>query len=166
MQKKPQTNFEIMKTPFLMFQSHYTDYYNMSKDCVKGIQEESILSKIFFSPQNVDLLQRQIIATVFERTNRAYLIEKQNEEDLQVVMRSMFLQHARHVADHIKEQIQELNNLVTDDVVPNIISQVNQYIGYLDRTFLPRQIMDHPECVSSAGMRTLPSVTRTFDPTY
>uniref|UniRef100_A0A6C0C9H9 Minor capsid protein P8 central region domain-containing protein n=1 Tax=viral metagenome TaxID=1070528 RepID=A0A6C0C9H9_9ZZZZ len=166
MQKKQQTSFEIMKTPFLMFQSHYTDYYNMSKDCVKGIQEETILSKIFFSPQNVDLLQKQIIGTVFKRTNGAYLIEKQNEEDLQVVMRSMFLQHARHVADHIKEQIQELNNLVTDDVVPNIISEVNQYIGYLDRTFLPRQIMDHPECVSSAGMRTLPSVTRTFDPTY
>lgn len=164
--QKPQTNYEIMKTPFLMFQSHYTDYYNMSKDCVKGIQEESILSKIFFSPENVDLLQRQIIWTVYQKTGGKYLIEKQNEEDLQVVMRSMFLQHARHVADHIKEQIQELNNLVTDDVVPNIISEVNQYIGYLDRTFLPRQIMDHPECVSSAGMRTLPSVTKTFDPQY
>lgn len=164
--QKPQTNYEIMKTPFLMFQSHYTDYYNMSKDCVKGVQEESILSKIFFSPKNVDLLQRQIIWTVYQKTGGKYLIEKQNEEDLQVVMRSMFLQHARHVADHIKEQIQELNNLVTDDVVPNIISEVNQYIGYLDRTFLPRQIMDHPECVSSAGMRTIPSVTKTFDPQY
>jgi len=164
--QKPQTNFEIMKTPFLMFQSHYTDYYNMSMDCVKGIQEETILSKVFFSPQNVDLVQKQIIATVYKRTKGAYLIEKQNEEDLQVVMRSMFLQHARHVADHIKEQIQELNNLVTDDVVPNIISEVNQYIGYLDRTFLPRQIMDHPECVSNAGLRTLPSVTKTFDPLY
>jgi hypothetical protein len=162
--KPIKSNFDIMKTPFLLFQSHYTDYYNMSRDCVKGIQEETILSKIFFSPQNVDLVQKQIIASVFNRTKGAYLIEKQNEEDLQIIMRSMFLQHARHVSDHIKEQIKELNNLVVDDVVPNIISEINAYIGYLDRTFLPRQIMDRPECVSNAGTRTLPSVTKTFVP--
>jgi hypothetical protein len=75
----------------------------------------------------------------------------------------MFLQHARHVPDDIKGQIRELNNLVVDDVVPNIISEINGYIGYLDRAFAPRKILDHPEYVSNSGQKTLPSVTRTFD---
>jgi Family of unknown function (DUF5761) len=154
---------DIMKTPFLLFQAHHDDYYNMSQESLRGIQQESILSKVFFHPKNVDLIQKRIIIEVFRKTNGAYLIEKQNEEDLQIIMRSMFLQHARHVPDHIKEQIRELDNLVVDDVVPNVISEVNAYIGYLDRTFSPRQILDRPENVSNAGLRTLPSVTRTFD---
>ena len=160
--KKIMDQVDVRKTPFLLFQSHQNDYYNMSQESVRGIQEETILSKIFFSPQNVDRVQRQLIGTVFRRTDGAYLIEKQREEDLQVVMRSIFLQHARHVPDHIPEQIHELNNLVVDDLVPNVISEVNAYIGYLDRTFAPRQIMDLPEYVSSAGTRTIPSVTQTF----
>ena len=154
---------DIMKTPFVLFQSHRDDYYNMSQDSVKGIMEESILSRVFFHPKNVDALQRQIIKEVYKRSNNEYIIEKQAEEDLQIVMRSMFLQHARHVPDHIPEQIQELNNLVVDDVVPNIMSEIKAYFGYLDRTFAPRQILDRPECVSNAGLKTLPSVTRSWD---
>ena len=160
---RPMNQFDIMKTPFVMFQSHRDDYYNMSQESLRGVQTETILSKVFFHPKNVDLIQKQIIRDVFNRTNGAYLIEKQNEEDLQIIMRSMYLQHARHVPDHIPEQIQELNNLVTDDVVPNIVSEINGYIGYLERAFGPRQILDRPECVSSAGQRTLSSVTRLWD---
>uniref|UniRef100_A0A6C0LQH8 Minor capsid protein P8 central region domain-containing protein n=1 Tax=viral metagenome TaxID=1070528 RepID=A0A6C0LQH8_9ZZZZ len=161
---KPMNQFDIMKTPFLLFQSHFNDYYNMSQDSLAGLQQqESILSKVFFSPQNVDIVQKQIILEVFRRTNGAYWIEKQEEKDLQIIMRSMFIQHARHVPDDIKGQIKELNNIVVDDIVPNVISQVNAYFGYLERAFAPRQIMDRPECVSIAGTKTLPSVTRTFD---
>jgi hypothetical protein len=160
---KPMSQFDIMKTPFLMFQSHRDDYYNMSQESVKGVQDETILSKVFFHPKNVDLVQKQIIMEVFRRTNGAYLIEKQNEEDLQIIMRSMFLQHARHVPDHIKDQIRELNNIVVDDIVPNVVSQINAYFGYLERAFGPRQILDRPEYVSTSGQKTLPSVTRTWD---
>jgi len=156
------SQFDIMKAPFVLFQSHKDDYYNMSQDSVKGIQSETTVSRAFFSPKNVDRVQRQIIAEVFRRSNGEYLIPKQDEQDLQVVMRSMYLQHARHVPNNINEQIQELNNLVTDDSVPGIISQVNAYFGYLERAFAPRKIMDRPEYVSSAGLKTLPSVTRTF----
>jgi Family of unknown function (DUF5761) len=161
--KKTMKQFEIMKTPFLLFQSHTDDYYNMSQESVRGVQQETILSKVFFHPKNVALIQKQIILTIYKRTYCTYWIEKQDEEDLQVVMRSMYIQHARHVPDHIPEQIRELNNLVTDDVVPNILSEVNAYIGYLERTFAPRQILDRPECVSNSGQKTLPSVTRTWD---
>lgn len=159
---KPMSQFEIMKTPFLMFQSHRDDYYNMSENSLSGIQVETTISRAFFSPKNVDRLQRQIIAEVFKRTKGEYLIEKQQEEDLQVVMRSMYIQHARNVPNDIPAQIQELNNLVTDDVVPGIISEINAYYGYLERAFAPRKIMDRPENVSNAGMRTLPSVSKTF----
>lgn len=147
---------------FLLFQSHHDDYYNMSADAVRGIQEETVLSKLFFHPDNVDLIQRMIIKKVFDESTGKYLIEKQDESDLEVIMRSIFLQHARHVASNIPGQIYELNCFVVDDVVPGIMSMIDSQFGYLERTFGPRQIMDNPECASNAGLRTLPSVTRTF----
>lgn len=160
---KPQNQFDIMKTPFLLFQSHKDDYYNMSQNSLTGIQVETVLSRLFFSPENVDLVQREIRAEIFRRTNGTYLLEdKQSEDDLQVVMRSIYIQHARHVPNRIQDQISELNNLVVDDVVPNMISEINAYFGYLERAFAPRKIMDLPECVSNAGTRTLPSVSKTF----
>src|SRR5277367_3479127 len=60
--QKPMNQFDIMKTPFLLFQSHRDDYYNMSQDSVKGLWDETILSRAFFHPKNVDNVQRQIIA--------------------------------------------------------------------------------------------------------
>lgn len=170
--KKQLNSQDIMKTPFVMFQAHKDDYYNMSQDCLKGIQEESILTKVFFHPKNIDLIQKQIITEIFRRTNGTYLIENQNEIDLQIVMRSIFLTHAKNLLlsenqtvreQIIKEQIRELNNLVTDEVFSGILSEIKSYSGYIERAFGPVQIMDRPENVSNAGLKTLPSVTRTFD---
>ena len=159
---KAMSQSDIMKTPFVMFQAHCDDYYNMSQESLRGVQQESILSKIFFHPKNVDLVQKQIIMEVFRRTNGAYLIEKQEEADLQVVMRSMFIQHAKHLPYNIKEQIRELDDLVADEVVPGIVSEIKAHFGYLKRAFGEREIMEHPINVSNAGQKTLPSVTRTF----
>ena len=46
-----ENQFDIMKTPFLLFQSHRDDYYDMSLDSLKGVEEESIVSKLFFHPK-------------------------------------------------------------------------------------------------------------------
>jgi len=45
---KPMDQFDIMKTPFVMFQAHHDDYYNMSQESLRGLQVETILSKVFF----------------------------------------------------------------------------------------------------------------------
>lgn len=162
--KKSMSNEEIMKTPFVFFQSHQDDYYNMSHDSLRGVQKESVLSKEFFHPKNVDLIQRQIIKEVFNRTKGEYLIEKQNESDLQIVMRSIFFQKAKHYPNYIKQQVKELNYLVVDEVVPGIVSEIQMYMGYLDRAFGQIRPIDRPQNVSNTGTKTLPSVTRTFDP--
>lgn len=133
--------------------------YNMSSESVKGIQNETILSKEFFSPENVNLIQKMIIKGVFDASKGKYIIEKQNQDNLQIVMRSMYLQHARHFPDNIFGQIMELNSYVVDDSIPNILSEIDAQFGYLERTFSPLNVMDHPQNVSSAGLKTLPSVS-------
>lgn len=161
------TNEEMMKTPFMLFQANNDVYCNMSQESLRGIEQESTLSRAFFSPKNVDTLQKEIIKQVFKKTKGKYLIEKQDETDLQVVMRSMFIQHATYnTMESITDQIIELNFLVVDDVVPGIISQIDAHFGYLDRAFGPLRVIDRPKNVSSTGTRTIPSVTKTIDPDY
>ena len=146
---------EIMNTPFLLFQSHKDDYYNMSQESVRGIQQETVLSKVFFHPKNVDLVQKQLIMEVLRRTGGEFWIEKQDEKDLQVVMRSIYFQHARHAPDNIRGQIKELNNLTVDELFPGVFSEIKAYFGYLERAFGPFQVIDRPEYTSSAGTRSL-----------
>lgn len=145
---------------FLMFQSHDTFYHNMSQDALKGIQQESTLSKAFFHPKNVDLIQKLIIATVFKRSRGKYLIERQDDTDVQIVMRSIFLQRAKYLPDDIRGQIRELDEAVADEVWAGIISEIKAYNGYKKRAFGPMEIMDRPKNVSSAGRKMLPVYNR------
>lgn len=151
---------EIRKTPFVLFQTHFNNYSQMGNESLQGVQQQTILSRLFFHPKNLEILQKMLIMDVFRKTNGAYLIPHQNQADLQIVMRSMFLQHARHSPDQLTNQIRELNNIVVDDIVPNIITEILAYNGYLERAFGKRQILDRPECISNAGTKTLPSSTR------
>lgn len=147
---------DLTKTPFIMFQSHVDDYRQLSQS-VQGGKGQSMLSKVFYHKKNIDLIQKQIINKVLKETNGEYLIERQSDADLEIVMRSIFIQNARHRPDNIPDQIRELNNLVVDDIVPGIISEIQGYFGYLERTFGTMQIMDRPTNVSNAGKKTLPA---------
>ncbi len=154
---KPLKTSDIMKTPFVLFQAHPDDYNKMVQQSEQNVHNESILEKAFFHPKNIDIVQKQIIMEVFRISNGEYLIEKQNENDLRVVMDAIFFEHAKHLPYNIREQITELNSRVVDDVVPGIISEIKSYFGYLDRAFGPMQVMDRPKNVSNAGSKTLPS---------
>lgn len=150
---------DVTKTPFLMFQCHPSDFDRISRELLTGVQEVSELSQLFFHPKNIERIQKMIIKTVLKKTRGEYLIERQNEKDLQVVMRSIFLQRAKHWNCDLMEQVEELNLLVVDDVVPNIISEIEMYFAYLERAFGRREIIDLPECTSQAGSKTIPSVS-------
>ena len=45
-------------------------------------------------------------------------------------MRGIYLQHALHKDDHIKEQVETLNQLVLDYCVPQLYSELMSYIKY------------------------------------
>ena len=45
-------------------------------------------------------------------------------------MRSIYLQYAKHLPNNIEQQIRDLNDLVVKEAVPDIITNVKQYLGY------------------------------------
>ena len=77
-------------------------------------------------------------------------------------MRSIYLDHAKHLPDQIKEQVAELNYHVMIDLVPRVIKNAQQHLSYIrDHTQQPLP-MDRPQYVSPAGTKSNRSITTTF----
>ncbi len=135
---------------------------NFQVEALYGIQETSQLSHIFFSRQNLNHIQDMIRYEVYNKSNRKYVIDRQSDVALEVIMRSIYLQHSPNLPTQIKEQIQYLDKLVVDWSVEQIIPEVEQYMGYLSEIeYMPMPI-ELPRNISAKGSRSLRSVTSTF----
>lgn len=111
------------------------------------------VNTLFFSQQNVDILQQGIRYSVYKKTNRT--IDNQDERELRVIMRSIYLQYSRNLPTNVLEQVKELNSRVLDGVIPKIVIEMNQYSTYLrDASSLPVPL-DRGESTSSAGTKFL-----------
>jgi hypothetical protein len=135
---------------------------NFQQELLYGIQETSQLNQLFFSRKNLDLIQDMIRYRVYIKSNQKYIIARQSNVEVQIVMRSMYLQQSTNLPTNIKEQITYLNNLVVDWCVEKIIPEVEQHVGYIrDISYYPMPI-DLPKNMSQRGSKTLRSVTSTF----
>tara|TARA_Y100000004_G_scaffold116925_1_gene131507 strand:+ start:317 stop:796 length:480 start_codon:yes stop_codon:yes gene_type:complete len=100
------------------------------KEALTGTLECSTLSKAFFSKQNMQIIQNSIRATVYARSNNQHIIGQQDTVNLQIIMRSIFLQYTRSISTNITQQISDLNNLVVNFCVPKILPEIDAYIKY------------------------------------
>ena len=53
------------------------------------------LEKTFFSKENIDLINKQLILSVYNSTNKQFFICDQKEADLLIVMRYVFIEYSR-----------------------------------------------------------------------
>ena len=123
--------------------------------------EQGDLETYFFSNENIDLINKQLILSVFKKTNGEFKISTQKNEDLIIVMRYTFIEYAKHLPYDIRNQIRELNTIVVGQILPNIITQITQRKEYLRVISAPREILPLPISESTSN-RILPSITKTF----
>jgi hypothetical protein len=98
----------------------------------EGLWTDSQLSDVFFSRQNIQILQNGIRAGVYDRSNGQYVIGPQDCESLKIVMRSVFLQHSANQPHNISQQINELNKIVLNYCIQQVYSEAQGYMKYLD----------------------------------
>lgn len=135
---------------------------NFQAEALYGIQETTQLNQLFFSRANMNIIQDGIRYQVYLKTDKKHIIDKQSEVELEIIMRSTYLQHSPNLPNNIKEQIKYLDDLVVNWCVEQIIPEIYQYYGYLKEVeYMPTPI-DLPLNLSSKGSRTLRSVTTTF----
>jgi hypothetical protein len=122
-----------------------------------SIDDQSNLEHLFFSDENIDLINKKIILTIYNTTNKQIRIAEQSKDSLIIVMRYIFLEYARHLPYNIMQQIIELNNKVLNEIIPTIITNVTQKINYLSEINGNRQVLPLPIYVGKS--KTLKSVT-------
>ncbi len=124
---------------------------------LRGPFTEHPVNNLFFSALNVHALQQALRWGVFQRTGQ--VIGPQSEQELSVVMRSIYLQHAVHAPGDATAQVRALNARVLEYCVHAVSKEVRGYQAYartVDASPLP---MPHAVNVSIKGDRVLELTT-------
>lgn len=122
--------------------------------------DDNPLADMFFSGENVRRIQKKIKKEILEKTNGSFKLEvDQDDSDLVLAMRNIFLENSRFLPIKIVHQIKKLNQQVVDSIVPDMISQIKQEYGYIKEINEPLKPMMRPMNVSGAGRKTLPAIT-------
>ena len=100
------------------------------RDPLNGTWTGSLLSTMFFSAENENIIQNAIIKGVYARSNNQFVIGNQNCDELKIIMRSVYLQHCNNLPVDIKFQIQQLNTLVTDYAIDQVYKEAIGYMKY------------------------------------
>lgn len=100
------------------------------RDAMSGNWYDTQLSNAFFSKQNIQIIQNGIRAGVFNRSNRQYVIGEQNMDEMQIIMRGMFLQYSKNQAMDIPGQIKVLNKIVLDYAINQVYGEADGYMKY------------------------------------
>lgn len=161
--KNNMTIQDIYRTPFLLLQEHHKNYGNVADTALKGIQSESELSKLFFSDDNFKRIQLKIKKEIFKRTQGEFKLDvDQEQRDLFIVMRAVYMEYGRFLPYQIVRQVKRLNDKVVDSIVPGMLTEIKQEYGYLKEINKPLDPIARPQNCNGAGRRTLPSVFTTF----
>jgi len=142
---------EIIK-PYELYKNSNSKQ-NTSVDIISNIVVPNALSRTFFSNDNVERIQNEIVNNVYNQSKK--LISRQSYQELQIIMKSIYLQYSRNLSNNIEEQVYTLNKYVIDECVSIIIPNVIQYNKYITEITGPLPVPPRSINVSNKGEKSL-----------
>lgn len=125
---------------------------NYKNEAIKFLGKNSV-SDLFFSALNINTLQDGLRYKIYQETNGKFTIGKQSEQELKIIMRSIYLQYSTNDDGDCVAQVKKLNSLVLNWAVPEVLSNLLQYQTYRkDASTLPIP-MEHPQLLTQKGSR-------------
>ena len=100
-------------------------------EALNGTMEWNVLAQVYFSAENMQIIQNALRANVYELSEGKINIPNQNVDNLKIIMRGIYMEYAEHYPKDIKGQVNRLNQLVLDYAVPNVYSEAVSYFQYL-----------------------------------
>jgi hypothetical protein len=113
------------------------------------------VSEIYFSQENMDIIQQGIFNSVFNLSEGQFKIGKQSEQELKIIMRSFYFQNAKNLNFDIIEQVRDLNTFVIRWCVDEIIKNIKQYIEYKKSVSTLPLPLEHSQLPSQKGTKIL-----------
>jgi hypothetical protein len=115
------------------------------------------LENIFFSDENINIINKKLIYSLYYISDKKIKIVEQSKENLLIIMRYIFIEYAKHLPFNIKLQIEELNNQIIKELIPQLLTSITQRINYIKEINGERQINTLP--INVNHKKTLPSIT-------
>ncbi len=174
--KSPTSMMDVVSfAPFLMWNEHDSKYfenvgvnnkiaindntiYDTNKSCTDSNNYTDLMTEAYFSVENMDIIQNMLIKNVFYKSEETLRINKISQETLLQVMNSIWQNHCRFLPYNYREQIRELNNKVSDYLVPLLLNEYKFYKNYLrdsNRSSLPQ--LERPIMIVKERKQQLPS---------
>jgi hypothetical protein len=97
---------------------------------VGHIHQETPLNTVFFSDANIDKLQSDIQAQVLLLSGGKYHVDRQNDDDLKIIMRSYYLMFSQNNPNSIAAELADLNSRVLGYASAKVYSEVDFHMFY------------------------------------
>jgi hypothetical protein len=124
-ESNPSIRFEMSEK--IAIKNKATEYRNP----LSGMLESNLLSDVYFSEGNIQILQNGLRAGVYKMSNDQLVIPPQNIDNLKIIMRSIFLQYAKFSkTESIPKQVESLNKYVLDYAVQAVYNEAQGYLKY------------------------------------
>lgn len=88
------------------------------------------LNTVFFSQGNIDNLQQQIQDQVFAMSGGKHRIDRQNDDDVKLIMRSYYLMFGRNNPNTVASDLADLNARTVGYASAKIFSELDFYMFY------------------------------------
>jgi len=146
---------------------NYNTYFKNNNNCIKKTENSTnIISRtygvnqltgLFFSDDNIELLQDDIRKYIYFNTKNNNIIGKQSYDELKIIMKSIYLSNRNKLTDHknIIEQVKFLNKLVVIESSRIIKINLSQHLHYVKELNTMPLFQNLPENVSLKGTKTL-----------
>lgn len=143
--ENPNARFQMFER--IAVQNKATPY----REAILGDWEDNLLSRVFFSAGNIQIVQNGLRAGVYAKSKEKFVIPPQSIENLKVIMRNIFLQYVNYVEDkEITKEVERLNQLVWNYTIPMVYGECMGYMKYLqDQSSLvvPLELPQQPDRV-------------------
>jgi hypothetical protein len=99
-------------------------------DMIGHIHKETPLNTVFFSDANVDKLQSDIQSQVLLLSGGKYHVDRQNDDDLKIIMRSYYLMFSENNPNSVAAELAGLNSRVVGYASAKVYSEADFHIFY------------------------------------
>ena len=124
------------------------------QDLIGHIHKATPLNEVFFSPSNIEKIQKDIADQVRMMSGGKYTIGPQDEQQLKLIMRSYYLMYSHNNPANVAGELADLNSRVVGYSSGKIYSEVDFHDFYLkDLQQFPDPIAN-PTNVGVFGTRT------------
>ena len=122
----PSTNIQFQMQERIAIKNKTTEF----REALSGTWESNVLAQVYFSVENIQIIQNGLRAGVYKMSNNKFVIAPQNMDTLKIIMRSIYLQYAEHYEENITGQVERLNKLVLDYAIPTVYAEAVGYLKY------------------------------------